>query len=121
MGAFEGPLRTVLIGAALAVTVVYGIVVSTHDAFIYVLAFNAITMAGILAIQILTRVRRGDPASPWIIAGIAVSIVGAVVQAGGFSPSPSFNNNDLFHVIQAGAMYLFFRGALLLRPARVSA
>ena len=115
VAAIDGRLRTVCIAAACAVTIAYGVAAATHDAFIYVIAFNAITMAAILVIQVFTRVRHRDPASPWIIAGIAISAVGAAVQASGYSPYALFNNNDLFHVIQAGAMYLFFRGAVLLR------
>ena len=33
------------------------------------------------------------------------------MQASGFAPHPSFNHNDLYHVIQVAAMFLLYRGA----------
>ena len=46
----------------------------------------------------------------WMLAGVAVSVMGALVQASGFALHAHFNHNDLYHVIQIGAMFLFYRG-----------
>ena len=43
-----------------------------------------------------------------------VSFVAAAVQVSGVAIHQQFNHNDLYHVIQMGGMYLFYRGALLL-------
>ena len=53
----------------------------------------------------------------WIVAGVAVSVAAALVQAGGFALHRHFNHNDLYHVIQIAAMALFYRGARRLRDA----
>ncbi len=52
-----------------------------------------------------------------ILAGIAVSIAGAAVQASGLRLHEHFNHNDLYHVIQIAAMVLFYRGARRLTDA----
>ena len=46
-----------------------------------------------------------------ILAGVALSIVGALVQASGFTLHEHFNHNDLYHVIQTVAVILLYRGA----------
>jgi hypothetical protein len=43
--------------------------------------------------------------------GLALSIVGLVIQATGFRHGHHYNHNDIFHVIQTIALYCFFRGA----------
>jgi hypothetical protein len=52
------------------------------------------------------RVWRG-----WMLAAIGLSVVAAVVQQAKLGVSAHFNHNDLYHVIQAGALYLFYRSA----------
>jgi hypothetical protein len=59
------------------------------------------------------RARR-DRASLFIVLGVITSVAGAVVQRSGFDLHRNFNHNDLFHVVQIGANYLFYRGALRL-------
>jgi hypothetical protein len=53
--------------------------------------------------------------SGWILAGVAVSVGAALVQASGFALHRHFNHNDLYHVIQIAAMLLLYRGARELR------
>jgi hypothetical protein len=56
--------------------------------------------------------RRRDPrACAAAMAGLALFVGGAAVQQGGLSPSPSFNHNDLFHVVQILANACFFVSA----------
>lgn len=50
------------------------------------------------------------PASRWILSGVAVSIAAAIIQQAKISPSPEFNSNDLYHVVQLVGLYLFYRG-----------
>lgn len=54
-------------------------------------------------------------ARPWLASGLAVTLAGLAVMVARVRPSPSFNQNDLFHCIQMAGLYLFYRGALLLR------
>jgi len=50
----------------------------------------------------------------WMLAAAVVSALAAAVQASGFSLHQHFNHNDLYHVIQIAALWLFYRGARLL-------
>ena len=45
-----------------------------------------------------------------MLAGVAVSVLAALVQASGFALHAHFNHNDLYHVIQIAAMFAFYKG-----------
>ena len=60
--------------------------------------------------------RRGRHARS-ILLGVALSILGAVVQQKGWGFGPHFNHNDVYHVIQMGSLVFFFLGARLARDA----
>ncbi|HTB64284.1 MAG TPA: hypothetical protein VK737_11935 [Opitutales bacterium] len=47
--------------------------------------------------------------SGWMILGICLSVISAVVQQSGWDISPKFNHNDLYHVIEILAMVGFYR------------
>jgi hypothetical protein len=49
-----------------------------------------------------------------MISAVAVSVAAAGVQAMHLAPHPGFNHNDLYHVMQIAAMWLFYRGARLI-------
>jgi hypothetical protein len=44
-----------------------------------------------------------------MLSAIALSIVAALVQQMHWAPAVAFNHNDLYHVIQAVALALFYR------------
>ena len=69
--------------------------------------------SALLIVAILHAIR-GDAAWRWMISGVAVSVAAAGVQAMHLAPHPHFNHNDLYHVIQIAAMWLFYRGARLI-------
>jgi len=46
--------------------------------------------------------------SGWMLAGIGLSVAAALVQQLRLAPSPSFNHNDLYHVVQALALLCFY-------------
>ena len=54
------------------------------------------------------------PGASWLIAGVAVSLVAGVVQARKLALHRQFNHNDLFHLIQMVALYMFYRGGAVL-------
>ncbi len=83
----------------------------THDRFLYVILDYLPSMLAVLSLAIYDRIRRRSDASPWLIGGIAVSILAAALQAWEVRPHRHFNHNDLYHVIQTGASWLFYRGA----------
>jgi hypothetical protein len=72
------------------------------------------SMIAIAALAIAGWVRSGAPAAPWLIAGVVVSSMAAAVQLKKLTPHARFNYNDLYHVIQIVALYLFYRGGRLL-------
>jgi hypothetical protein len=60
-------------------------------------------------------IRKEDGSLKWLLAGIAITLVGLAIQSTDFRHSENFNHNDLFHVVQIGAYYCFFRFARMLR------
>jgi len=87
--------------------------------FRFVLYDYAITLVGLLALAAALRAQR-QPGAKWIVAGVAASTIGAVVQLARIGQGQVFNHNDLFHVVQAIGIALYARGgrALVTRPAR---
>jgi hypothetical protein len=91
----------------------FGALVCVRPEFRVVIADYGLTLLTWAAAAVLTR-------RPWratILVGIALSVVAALVQQLRLSPSPRFNHNDLYHVIQAGALVALYRGALRLGAA----
>jgi len=82
----------------------------SHDEFIWVVVDTA---SALLFVAVLHTIKR-DAAWRWMVGGVALSVVAALVQAAGLAPHPRFNHNDLYHVIQIAALWLFYRGARLL-------
>ena len=102
--------RSMLIGAAVAMLLVYAGWVMVEDRFIVVVIDTAIAFAMVAGLHVWQ----------WngaIVAGVGVSLLAALVQASGFALHAHFNHNDLYHVIQIGAMFLFYRGARSLKDA----
>jgi hypothetical protein len=104
----SGRLRQGLIALALAQLLVYSAWMLGHDEFIYVVAD---TGAALLAVAVLHLFFFKNQESRWMLAGVAVSLVAAAIQASGLDLHPGFNHNDLYHVVQIAAMPLFYGGA----------
>lgn len=101
--------------AAIAIQFVLCIAwLTRHDNFRYVVYNYAPLMLVVLAIQIFAY-RRDLAGAGWIICGILASFGAAGIQLSGFRHLKNWNHNDIYHIIQMGAMYLFYRGALLAR------
>lgn len=107
---FPSPLRAFVLTAALAKLLVYSVWMLSHDAFIYVVIDTGIAFLIVAAIHLW---KWNGP----ILAGVAVSIAGALVQASGFRLHQHFNHNDLYHVIQIAALVLLYRGAKRLQSS----
>jgi hypothetical protein len=84
--------------------------ISTHDEFRYVIydygsaIFLALCLYGVAVIHLDQKESR------WVIGGLLLSIVAALLQRSGWDLSTHFNHNDLYHVIQIGAMCLLYKG-----------
>lgn len=96
---------------------IYAIWMIRHDEFLYVIIDYGSGMI-VVAILYAMRYRSMPVASRLVLASIAVSAIGAAVQASGFSLHRNFNHNDLYHVIQIVALVLLYRGA---RASSISA
>jgi hypothetical protein len=100
----SGTPRAVLLALASVKFLVYAAVMLTRDEFIFVVIDSGIALALVAALHLWRW-------NAWIVAGVAVSVLGALVQASGLAPHRHFNHNDLYHVIQVAAMLLLYRGA----------
>lgn len=103
----SGSSRNLLLALAVAKLIVYSVWMLRRDEFIFVVLDTGIAFAAVAALHLWRF-------NGWILAGVAVSVVAALVQASGLSLHRHFNHNDLYHVIQIGAMVLLYRGARLL-------
>ncbi|HXY40428.1 MAG TPA: hypothetical protein VEQ10_12195 [Vicinamibacteria bacterium] len=90
-----------------------GLVVRRHD-FRDVAVEVGLTLV-LLSAFALELLRRREPAAVFVACGLALTFAGGLVQWLGLRPHPSFDDNDLTHLIQCGATWLLFRGALRLR------
>ena len=71
---------------------------------------------GFMVSGVLTSsISRTDESRVWLIGGVLLTVAGLAVQLTGYRSHLHFNHNDIYHVIQIGALYLFFRGAQLLQ------
>jgi len=56
----------------------------------------------------------------WLVAGVAASVLGAIIQLGRYGQGRVFNHNDLFHVAQAAGIALYARAGRDLGVPRAS-
>ena len=112
------PLKGRLFVGILAKLLAYCAWMAAHDRFLYVIIDYASAMAGIVAFHGPEARRSGAPNSRFILGGVLVSFGAALVQIRKVKLHRHFNHNDLYHFIQIGACYLFYRGGRLLRDHR---
>lgn len=105
-------------GGAAAKFAAFLVWVAGNDGFEGVIVDSGLSMAGILALEAVAWRRRRDPAAPWVISGILLSLAAATIEALGVTPGPVLSHDDLYHVIQTGALYLLYRGGRLFGLAR---
>jgi hypothetical protein len=103
-----------LLGVVVVKFAMYAAVVRRRDDYAVVVIDYGASMIALAALAIAGWVGSDAPAAPWLVAGVAVSGVAAAVQLKKLAPHPRFNHNDLYHVVQIVALYLFYRGGLLL-------
>jgi hypothetical protein len=86
--------------------VVYAICVAFSDDFVIIIADYASVMVAILVVCLL---HWSDSAGRWIAAGVAISFVAAAAQISPIQIGP-LNHNDIYHVIELGGIYCWYRG-----------
>jgi hypothetical protein len=100
----SGVGRKLILTFAVAKLAVYSAWMLKRDDFIFVVLDSGIAFAAVALLHLWKL-------NGWILAGVAVSVAAALVQASGFALHRHFNHNDLYHVIQIAAMVLLYRGA----------
>ena len=115
VASITGQLRLWLLVASGLKFLVYAVWMATHSHFRYVIYDYAPAMFGVLILQAFAAYTWGEESAKLIIAGVLVSFGGASIQQSGFSLHENFNNNDLYHINQMGAVYLFYKGGCLLK------
>jgi hypothetical protein len=106
----RGSFAAVVLYAAVAIWVMQ------DPRFVRAIVAYALALAVLVWFQ-SGALRRGDEAARWLLGGVAVSVIAAVIQQAKLAPHPSFNHNDLYHVVQALALWLLYRGALAPRTS----
>lgn len=110
----DGAAERWLVGVAVAKFVLYAAALRRRGDYTVVVVDYGASMFAMAALAIAGWVRSGAPAAPWLVAGVVVSGIAAAVQLRKVAPHPRFNHNDLYHVIQIVALYLFYQGGRLL-------
>jgi hypothetical protein len=81
-----------------------------HDDFRYVIYDYVAAMLMTFCLVAWAFYRRLSRSAVWIAAAILVTFAASGIQASGLDLHRHFNHNDLYHVIQMGAAWLFYRG-----------
>jgi hypothetical protein len=89
-------------------------------AFAVLVVINPVFLSAIAAYGTALAVLASTCLSEWpqtggarlLLAGIGVSVAAAAIQQSGWSLHRHFNHNDLYHVVQAAAVWLLYRGAI---------
>ena len=119
---FAGTVRASLASAARRIImlipviqlIVYSLWMATRDDFRFVLYNYGFTITVILALQLYAVVARGERSAGWLVGGVVITLIAAVIQDAGISLHRHFNHNDLYHVVQMAGIYGFYRGASVL-------
>lgn len=111
-------LQWIVIGAMVLKFAIFSYRSVTRTEYKYVAYEGLMSMGIIIVLQLIALSTRHSLSARWILAGTALSVAAAGIQVSGFSLHRNFNQNDLYHVIQMIAMYIWYRGGLLLRDIR---
>ena len=112
--AARGSVRVAILALAAIKLVVFERRALRRPEFTVVATDYGAALAILLAGASYEMLRRRAPGMAWLIAGVLVSIVAAIVQVRRVALHRHFNHNDLYHVIQMAALYAFYRGGALL-------
>jgi hypothetical protein len=117
--AFVGPppIRSGLTAILSLALLAYVWWVLGHPDFQWAVLDYGLTLAALLVAASVLWWRRRETSAPWLIGAILVSFVAAGVQQLELSPHPRFNHNDLYHLVQAAGLWLFYRAGRSLPAA----
>jgi hypothetical protein len=106
---FTGRLRTLLLWVFALKLFAYFVVLTRYDDFQLAIYDYTPTMIGVLMAEFYVWWKRRGREALWIVAGILVSFIGAIIQMGGRGFHEHFNHNDIYHVVQMIGVYCFYR------------
>ena len=112
------PCKSWWIAATVAKLLAYCAWMKSHDRFLYVIVDYGSAMAGVVALHAPASVGKRGASSRFILSGVVISLLAALVQQRKLSFHRHFNHNDVYHLIQIGACYLFYKGGKLLQDRR---
>jgi hypothetical protein len=115
MATTTGAVRRAIVALAALKLIAYVAWTAGHDDFVSVIVDSGIAMLALAGLHAPRALVGHDAASRAMLGAVALSVVGAGVQASGFALHRHFNHNDLFHVVQIAATVAFYRGARRLR------
>lgn len=110
----RGSIRTTILIVAGLKLLAYFVSIARRPEFRVAVADYGAALAVLLAGSLYAMVRWHSPGTGWMAAGVGVSLVAGLVQARRIAPHRHFNHNDLYHLVQMVALYLFYRGGALL-------
>jgi len=88
-----------------------------HPDFQWAVLDYGLTLSALLMAACVLWWCRREASAPWLIGAIVVSFVAAGVQQLELSPHSRFNHNDLYHLVQAVGLWLFYRAGRRLPDA----
>jgi Family of unknown function (DUF6962) len=110
-----GRVRVALLTLAAAKFALLAVWIADHDDLRYVVYDTVATILPVLALSAWGGWSKRVAAAPWVLAGILVSLVAALMQQGRVTLHPQFDHSNLFRAIQMIAMYFLFRAGLEMR------
>jgi hypothetical protein len=93
----------------------YVVLISMDDRYVNVIRFYVPVMVFILILMLYSYFSRSLPGAGMMSVGLGVSFIAAGVQRSCFSLHRHLNHNDIYHIIQMGALYFLYRGGMLLK------
>lgn len=91
----------------------YFITVFIPGSFLIFIIYEAVVMLFALGVYVILAMRKSIPGAHWMVAGILITIIAAVVQATGSAHLTliwEFDFNGLFHLIQMVGIFVIFAG-----------
>jgi hypothetical protein len=117
LASLRPPASTLMLGVVALKLALYLAWMSRHDDFRYVIYDYAPAMGLALCLQVIAAARGNGRGAGFIVAGILVSFAAAAIQRTEATYSAYFNANDLYHLVQIGALVLLYFGARRLEDA----
>ena len=118
---FANPVRRILAGLALVQLVVYGVLVTGNRDFTFVLyeygveLFIVLLIAGWVLLRGISR-----SSALWLLGAVSISLLAALFQQSDIAVAKTLTHNDVYHIVQIGALYCFYKAATFFEEARTN-